>query len=160
MIKVKKVWLFFIILALAISSRALAGPVPDTGQTQSYTDTFGEDSDYTINPHFYTKLDASGSALPDSATEWVMVRDNVTGLIWEVKTDDNSIHDKDNLYTWYDAENVFIAELNNEVSPGERVLFDTKELDDMFFIYKNFWHDPEVREKSLTPMSFIEPEVI
>ena len=53
-----------------------------------------------------------------------------------------------------------IAELNNEVSPGERVLFDTKELDDMFFIYKNFWHDPEVREKSLTPMSFIEQEVM
>ena len=53
-----------------------------------------------------------------------------------------------------------IAELNSEVSPGEKVLFDTKELDDMFFIYMNFWHDPEVREQSLTPMSFIEPEVI
>ena len=53
-----------------------------------------------------------------------------------------------------------IAELNNEVSPEEKVLFDTKALDDMFFIYKNFWHDPEVRNKSLTPMSFIEPEVI
>ena len=32
-----------------------------------------------------------------------MVRDNVTGLIWEVKTDDNSIHDKDDKYTWYDS---------------------------------------------------------
>ena len=28
--------------------------LPDTGQTQSYTDTFGEDSDYTINPPSYT----------------------------------------------------------------------------------------------------------
>ena len=32
-----------------------------------------------------------------------MVRDNVTGLIWEVKTDDGSVHDKDNQYTWYDS---------------------------------------------------------
>ena len=52
-----------------------------TGQTQSYTDTFGEDSGYTINPKSYTKLYAQGNDLPDSAVSWVMVRDNVTGLI-------------------------------------------------------------------------------
>jgi hypothetical protein len=28
------------------------------------------------------------------------VRDNVTGLVWEVKTDDGGIHDKDNIYRW------------------------------------------------------------
>ena len=55
---------------LAVSVCALAAvpipnPVPDTGQTQSYTDTFGEDSDYTINPPSYTKLDAQGNPLPD-----------------------------------------------------------------------------------------------
>ena len=94
---------FSITLLLIIYSFSLAGPVPDTGQTQSYTDTFGEDSDYTINPPSYTKLDAQGNDLPDSATSWVMVKDNVTGLIWEVKTDDGSIHDKYNRYTWYDS---------------------------------------------------------
>jgi hypothetical protein len=31
-----------------------------------------------------------------------MIRDNVTGLIWEAKTDDDSVHDKDNTYTWCD----------------------------------------------------------
>ena len=31
-----------------------------------------------------------------------MVRDNVTGLIWENKTNDGTIHDRDNKYTWYD----------------------------------------------------------
>gem|GEM_PF-1069092 len=86
--------------------------IPDTNQTQSYTDTFGEDSDYTINPPSYTKLDADGNDLPDSATDWAMVRDNVTGLIWEVKTDDGSIHDKDDCYHWQDAEAVFVADLN------------------------------------------------
>jgi len=88
--------------------------IPDTGQNTSYTDTFGEDSDYTINTPSYTKLDASGNALADDATNWAMVRDNVTGLIWEVKTDDGGIRDKDNTYTWQEAQDVFIAKLNNE----------------------------------------------
>ena len=103
MTKIAKIVAFSTMILLAISVCALAGPVPDTGQTQSYTDTFGEDSDYTINPPSYTKLDAQGNDLSDSATSWVMVKDNMTGLIWEVKTDDGSIHDKDNEYTWYDS---------------------------------------------------------
>ena len=101
--RTKEIIAFSIILILSLSVCALAGPVPDTGQTQSYTDTFGEDSDYLINPPSYTKLDAQGNDLDDSAASWTMVRDNVTGLIWEVKTDDGSVHDKDNTYTWYDS---------------------------------------------------------
>jgi hypothetical protein len=52
----------------------------------------------------YTKLDGSGNVLPDSATSWVMVKDNVTGLVWEIKTnkdgvqDYNNPHDADNTY--------------------------------------------------------------
>jgi hypothetical protein len=100
--KIKTV-VFSLLIFLACSIYAIAAPVPDTGQTTSYTDTFGEDSDYLINPPSYTKLDADGNDLPDTATSWTMVRDNVTGLIWEVKTDDGSVHDKDNTYTWYDS---------------------------------------------------------
>ena len=48
-----------------------------------------------------------------------MVRDNVTGLIWEVKTDDGSIHDKDNTYFWYDFQDVFIATLNSQNFGGQ-----------------------------------------
>jgi uncharacterized protein DUF1566 len=34
------------------------------------------------------------------------VTDNLTGLVWEQKTDDNtSVHDKDNVYTWSSASN-------------------------------------------------------
>ncbi len=90
------------------------GRLPDTGQTTSYTDTFGEDSDYDINAPAYTKLDASGNDLDAGAYEWAMVRDDVTGLIWEVKTDDGFIHDKDDTYTWLDAQNTFIAQLNRD----------------------------------------------
>ena len=48
----------------------------------------------------FTKLDSSGNALTASATNWSCVQDNVTDLIWEVKTDDGSERDKDNKYRW------------------------------------------------------------
>lgn len=33
----------------------------------------------------------------------IMVQDNVTGLIWEVKTKDGSVHDKDKRFYWHDS---------------------------------------------------------
>ncbi len=102
---------------LGMGAVAWSGPVPDTGQEACYDaqgnvivcpeegqDFAGQDAGYSINPMSFTKLDAQGNALSDNATEWVMVRDNVTGLIWEVKTDDGGIHDRDNQYTWYDPD--------------------------------------------------------
>ncbi len=48
--------------------------LPDTGETSSYTSTFGEDNDYTINaPYFINNGDGT-------------VTDTVTGLMWQ-KTD-------------------------------------------------------------------------
>ncbi len=48
----------------------------------------------------FTKLDINGTPLPATATQWSCVRDNHTGLVWEVKTIDGSIHDKQNTYRW------------------------------------------------------------
>ena len=48
----------------------------------------------------YTKLDVNGGNLSDNAIKWACVRDNYTGLIWEVKTNDGSIHDRDKKYRW------------------------------------------------------------
>jgi hypothetical protein len=56
--------------------------LPDTGQGLSYTDIFGEDSDYTINPPSYTD-NADGT-----------ITDNITGLMWQ-KTDDGVIRNWD-----------------------------------------------------------------
>jgi len=53
----------------------------------------------------YTKLDAEGNALPDSATEWACVRDNYAGLIWEVKVDDPaSPRHFEHTYSWYEPD--------------------------------------------------------
>jgi len=116
----------FALLFLSSIALAVNCPVPDTGQTKCYDDDsmitcpnsgeafYGQDAQYTCNPQSYTKLDSNGDDLPDTSTEWVMVRDNVTGLIWENKTDDGSIHDKDKTYLWDEAQSVFIATLNSQ----------------------------------------------
>ncbi len=51
----------------------------------------------------FTKISATGQTLPANATEWSCVKDNHTGLMWEVKTDDGGLRDKDNTYTWYNT---------------------------------------------------------
>ena len=53
----------------------------------------------------FTKLDSNGVALADqtviySSTPWSCVKDNTTGLIWEVKTADN----KSTTYSWYNTD--------------------------------------------------------
>jgi hypothetical protein len=124
----KRTPLIALIFCLMLPFTVSAWPVPDTGQTRCFDlvgnvldpcpqpgePFYGQDAHYVINPRSYTKLDDQSNELPESAESWAMVRDNVTGLIWEVKTEDGSIHDKDDNYTWQDAQDVFAAELNSE----------------------------------------------
>lgn len=92
---------------LLFSSLALAYPVPDTGPTLCYDENgqetpcegSGQDGAFSINPISYTKLDGDGTELSDDATEWAAARDNVTGLVWEVKNEAN----KAISYPWGDA---------------------------------------------------------
>jgi PKD repeat protein len=57
----------------------------------------------------YIKVDANGNALSDSATSWSCVYDDVNQLLWEVKTVDGGIHDKDNTYRWGGAAELSIG---------------------------------------------------
>jgi len=115
--------IIFATLVLILKDTVLAGSLPDTGQTRCYDDSqeitcpspsegfYGQDANYApCNPQSYTKLDLNGNDLPDDAPwPWAMVRDDVTGLIWEVKESKdgtqnyNNPHDADNRYTWYDG---------------------------------------------------------
>ena len=66
----------------------------------------------------FTKLKADGTALTiqngtwsdagseASGTKWSCVQDNVTGLIWEVKTNDSSLRDRDWTYSWYNSTGI------------------------------------------------------
>jgi hypothetical protein len=68
----------------------------------------------------FTKLDGQGRPLAAAAKNWKCVRDNVTGLIWEVKPPSDAIqanqgpHDADDTYTWYSTDSG-----NNGGDPGE-----------------------------------------
>ena len=157
------------------------GRIPDTGQTCCYNEDrniacpspgeafYGQDASYTTNPMSYTKLGYSGVELPDTATladGWIMTRDNVTGLIWEVKQNQDGVknyddpHDADNQYTWYDSNpetnggdagtpgdgtdtEDFVNALNAENFGGysDWRIPDIKELDsifDLFFLHSSW----------------------
>ena len=51
----------------------------------------------------YTKISASGQTLAASATSWSCVKDNLTGLVWEVKTNDGGLRDSAKTYTNVDS---------------------------------------------------------
>ncbi|MBN2808874.1 MAG: DUF1566 domain-containing protein, partial [Deltaproteobacteria bacterium] len=87
--------------------------IPDTGQTICYDNHmqlsscpsadenfFGQDA-ANQKSRSYSKLNINGDTI---------VRDNVTGLIWEVKNNRDNIynysnpHDADNEYTWYNSD--------------------------------------------------------
>jgi hypothetical protein len=106
--------LIFLLLILAIHVHAW--PIPDTGQTLCYDEGgilsacpssgqpyYGQDASYTIDPPSYAKLDANGAVLSDDAATWAVVKDNVTGLMWENKTSDGSVRDGAKTFTWCDT---------------------------------------------------------
>lgn len=95
-------------------------PAPPRGypsQDASYgrDDTQKNDADGHAGFSF-AKLDTVGKPLPASATVWSCVRDNVTGLIWEIKTDDGGLRDRDWTYTWYNPDGT-----TNGGDPGVRI---------------------------------------
>jgi len=66
----------------------------------------------------YTKLDVNSKHLPNSAQSWMMVLDNETSLIWEVKQNKDGINnydnpnDADNKYLSHESDKKFIKALN------------------------------------------------
>ncbi len=116
----KQLLFFAMVFFAAAASAAGAGQVPDTGQTKCYGMTgeiacpepgepfYGQDAQHHTAQRSFTRLDSQGAELPDTASSWSMVRDTVTGLVWELKDSKNGTadydnpHDADNRYTWYD----------------------------------------------------------
>jgi hypothetical protein len=156
--------LIFIFVSFALqffAAYAFAAPIPDTGLTLCYDVAgnvitcpspdqalYGQDSSYSINPMSFTKLDGSGNALPDSAVSWAMVRDNVTSLIWEIKTDKDGIkdysnpHDADNIYTWYDPTDPSPGTMGDGTDTEDFITA----LNSAYFGGHNDWRLPSIKE--------------
>lgn len=56
-----------------------------------------------ITTENYTKLDSNGNELASSSTQWNCVRDNKTGLVWEVRQE-SGMHHKKAAYTWKESQ--------------------------------------------------------
>jgi len=141
------------------------GSVPSAGQNSCHDENgnvipckeplyryYDQDGYYDILPTTYTKLDSPGKSLLVSAASWDMVRDNGTGLIWEVKRnrdgvkDYNDPHDSDNIYTWYDPN--AMTNGGDSGTPGDGT--DTRDFIDAlnnarFGGYSN-WRMPSIKE--------------
>jgi hypothetical protein len=82
--------------------------LPRTGQTTAY----GAGSDGDLQRGVARSFTDNGDGT---------ITDNTTGLMWEKKSDDGSIHDKDNTYSWSTGTNnmdgtmvmTFLADLNS-----------------------------------------------
>ncbi|WP_169446396.1 DUF1566 domain-containing protein [Leucothrix mucor] len=94
------------------STNGLSCPVADyPDQDAQYGRDFNNNDDSDGHAGFsYTKLDINGNTLLANAESWSCVKDNVTGLIWEVKqggngtVGDEGLHDADDSYTWYSTD--------------------------------------------------------
>jgi len=88
----------------------------------------------------YTKISNAGDELPASATlgvnddDWACTRDNVTGLVWEVKTDDNGLRDKDWRYYWYNPDPAFNGGDEGQPSGGLPLCADVGRCDTEKFV--------------------------
>lgn len=71
----------------------------------------------------FTKISNSGAELPESATlgsdfdDWACTRDNVTGLIWEVKTT-TGLRSQNHTYTWFNSSNTWFNTSNPDEGSG------------------------------------------
>ncbi len=81
-------------------------PCPANGypnqDAQSGSDTTQNDNGNGHAGFDFTKISSASKALTANSTSWSCIKDNVTGLMWEVKTDDNGLHDKNWRYSWYE----------------------------------------------------------
>jgi PKD repeat protein len=65
----------------------------------------------------FTKIGASGETLAFDATQWSCIKDNVTGLMWEYKSNDGGLHDFSNTYTNYDS--TVLDQITTSVAPTQ-----------------------------------------
>ena len=52
----------------------------------------------------YVKHDSEGESLADNSVQWTCVHDTTTGLMWEVKSNEDAMRNSNNLYSWYNPE--------------------------------------------------------
>lgn len=150
--------ILFVFLSSFNSTFVYATPLNDTGYTQCSGDSSSTLSNCPVadypnqdgqqgrdTTHYddtdgyagfsFTKLDENGDALSQDSESWACVEDNVTGLIWEVKTNDYSLRDKIWKYSWYNSTGVNDGGDAGEAnSDGDETCVDNENCDTEKFV--------------------------
>ena len=72
---------------------------------------------------WFTKIDENGNMIGVLETSWSCVLDNVTGLIWEVKTDDDGLHDTNDTYSWYDTNSSTNGGSDGDINTNDNICY-------------------------------------
>ena len=89
--------------AVTVSAPVVAvAPVVTTPATGT-TSTTSTTTVTPITPN-YTRIAIDGSENPTRMEIWGCTRDTKSNLIWEIKTNDGGLHDKNWTYSWYDPD--------------------------------------------------------
>lgn len=82
---------------------AQGDPIPKGQDGHSGRDVLVDDDNDGAAGFVFTKIGENGEYLLAEAAEWACVLDKYTGLMWEVKTDDGGLRDKDWTYSWFNS---------------------------------------------------------
>ncbi|MBL4658883.1 MAG: DUF1566 domain-containing protein [Alcanivoracaceae bacterium] len=97
----------------------------------------------------FTKLDTFGNPLSNNAELWSCVKDNITGLTWEIKTTSEGVHNKDNKYQWGGITSIGINHpdrIGDYFEPSWNKLINIS--NNSVFCGKNNWRAPTIDELS------------
>ncbi|MCW8328380.1 DUF1566 domain-containing protein [Photobacterium sp. SDRW27] len=114
--------------------------LPDTGQNQNFTDTFGEDSDYPRNPPSYT-ISESGKVVVDNNTKLMWERES--SRIWMTAVEGQQYCDSLELDGYKDWRFPLMKELQSIADMGEfRPALNTDIFSNMPRLASGIWTFP------------------
>ena len=127
-------------------------PVTKRDTTKGDVETFLSGAKYFS----YTKIANDGSELQKTAQlgngekDWACTKDNKTGLIWEIKTDDDGLRDKDLTYTWWNPnrEGKYSQFKGTQSGAGRDTYFYTKLVNEQGLCGEKDWRLPTMKELS------------
>jgi len=89
----------------SFDTRVIPGSDIDFGRDIAFSNDVVTKVGRGLNAFDFTRLNSNGDPVDTPTTSWSCVRDNVTGLVWQIKTTDNSsLHYENQLFTWYQAD--------------------------------------------------------
>ena len=109
----------------------------------------------------FEKLNAQGTPLADSATDYSIVHDLFTDLFWEIKTTNPDIQDKDRQYTWYNPDNDTNGGHPGITSSGGDTHYFIEWLNIKTLGSRSDWRMPEITELlSLVHITRTNPDIL